>query len=394
MKHARVDKRLLMTKNLILMFVMLVVIVLAVLSWFSFTKTVTANNITVRAKANDEVEICLADEFGNANKVNGHYDFKTENVITDVVDFIKDATSDGKDFIVPQFNVTQSSNEGKIVNENAAAANAIPFRNVKQQVLNNPDSEIDYHYLSYEMYIRSKVPDVRILESSYVASALETDYSNATSLMANTGGNVDYRPAKTYAPEDSEFSADALVGAIRVSMVGEPWNSPMTLENLDEEDYEEYTTDLISEPCQFLWLPRPDVKLNIGGNIGQWTLSTGLTDTTKSNYKHTFYRRNTDSVTPVTLSKGVNTVGGKNYYLNVSSPTAKSSSGGPRTPVPVLGEDKDISSFNTTATPRVMDGNEYYLYRYTLNIWIEGADDEARRAMGDGMFNINLVFGS
>ena len=36
----------------------------------------------------------------------------------------------------------------------------------------------------------------------------------------------------------------------------------------------------------------------------------------------------------------------------------------------------------------------YYVYKYTLNIWIEGEDAEARRSMNNGVFSLELDFGT
>lgn len=354
----------------------------------------------VLAKSTDEVEICLADYNGNAEKVNGNYNFQKNASLSSAsphealglsFNFIKDATSDGNTFLVPAFNVTQDKNKGKIVNENAAAEVAVPYREVKSTIEENPDTEIDYHYHSYELYMRSKSPNIRIEDSSYVISKLESENTNGAALMSDTSGNPAHRPAISYGLQGHEFSKDALVGAIRVSLVGQPWGTK-ALEGYTSANYETYRTSS-DTTLQFLWLPRPDIKLNIGSTIGSWTVDTGLTDTSGDNFKHTFYKAvGADSVKPVTLTKGSNTVDGNTYYLDVSDPTIKTTS--TATPVPTLGASRNITNFSGTPVSRQMDGETYYVYRYTLNIWIEGTDAEARRAMGDGQFRINLSIAS
>jgi hypothetical protein len=241
------------------------------------------------------------------------------------------------------------------------------------------------------MYIRSKSPSIKIEDSSYVISGIERDYTGGASKMADTNHNSLYRPAISYGLENHEFSADAIVGAIRLSMVGKPWGSTAIGDSYTNTDYTSYKTAIQSEPCQFLWLPRPDIKLDISGGLpNHWTLGTGLINTSADNYKHTYYVTDSDSTTSVTKSDGQMTDSGAT--LSVSSSTGRTTS--TLTPVPILGSTKEITNFNTTATSTTMDGATYYVYRYTLNIWIEGSDPEARRAMGDGQFYINLFLSS
>ena len=53
------DKRFVITKNLIMMLVMLVVIFIAIFAWYSNNDTVTASGTQISAKSADNVELAL-----------------------------------------------------------------------------------------------------------------------------------------------------------------------------------------------------------------------------------------------------------------------------------------------------------------------------------------------
>jgi hypothetical protein len=38
------------------------------------------------------------------------------------------------------------------------------------------------------------------------------------------------------------------------------------------------------------------------------------------------------------------------------------------------------------------DGAKYYIHKFVMNIWVEGCDAEARRALNNGKFNLDIKF--
>ena len=68
---------------------------------------------------------------------------------------------------------------------------------------------------------------------------------------------------------------------------------------------------------------------------------------------------------------------------------------------PSLGQNVDVSdygNFERELVDLVVNENQYqvtekyYLTKYTVRVWIEGSDSEARRAMDGGQFNLSLTF--
>ena len=68
--------------------------------------------------------------------------------------------------------------------------------------------------------------------------------------------------------------------------------------------------------------------------------------------------------------------------------------------VKITGEPSQANLLTSKAiqfTPEEGDNREttgYYVYKYTLNLWIEGEDAEARRSMNNGIFSLELDFGT
>ena len=62
----------------------------------------------------------------------------------------------------------------------------------------------------------------------------------------------------------------------------------------------------------------------------------------------------------------------------------------------IAGDGSDVSQ-SIAFIPESEDNRDttgYYVYKYTLNLWIEGEDAEARRSMNKGVFNLELSFGN
>lgn len=194
------------------------------------------------------------------------------------------------------------------------------------------------HYLSFDLYIRSK--------SQYNISIgkKSTIKPNAPQLTTQDGTVI--KNESKY----GNFSRDSVVGAVRFSVV-------------------DYKHDPPSK--KLLWLPAPNILLK--QTTDEYTLSDNMPS--GESYSHVYYdtkkaqqTSKTDSAFVVN-NKGF--VDGKFTYE--------------------LGQNQNIAqlkkSSDTDTDPYYGD----YGAMVTCNMWIEGEDAEARLALVNGKFNVNLV---
>lgn len=197
------------------------------------------------------------------------------------------------------------------------------------------------HYLSFDLYIRSK--------SQYNISIgkKSTIKPDAPQLTSQDGTGI--KNQSKY----GNFSRDSVVGAVRFSVV-------------------DYKSALPSK--KLLWLPAPNILLE--QTTDEYTLSDNKQD--GESYSHVYYDTNkaqhTVSSTDVDNAFVVNNKGfdgGKFTYE--------------------LGQNQNIAqlkkSSDTDTDPYYGD----YGAMVTCNMWIEGEDAEARLALVNGKFKVNLV---
>lgn len=187
------------------------------------------------------------------------------------------------------------------------------------------------HYLSFDLYIRSK--------SQYNISI---------------GKKSTIKPdAPQLTTQDGNFSRDSVVGAVRFSVV-------------------DYKSAPLSK--KLLWLPAPNILLEQTTDV--YTLSDDKEN--GDSYSHVYYNtkkeKKTVSSTDVDGAFVVNNKGfvdGKFTYE--------------------LGQNQNIAqlkkSSDTDTDPYYGD----YGAMVTCNMWIEGEDAEARLALVNGKFKVNLV---
>ena len=406
------NRRFLFTKNSIMMLVMLVVIFIAVFAWYSIDKEVSADGITVKAALPNEVEIAVLKDGKIGNYSGGNF---VENLWSGTAlfngpfSFSSDVTSDGKDFIIPAFSSTEDNltakaearKAGKIVNVNGTADDAKSNLELTSQEINEGKTG---DYFSAKFFIRSQKPDIYIQSGSYLAmkAEVESDYL--------TGDNSARKSSY------GDFTSDALVAALRVSITGGPVYS---ISNNEATIVKDSNSEDVNEK-KFVWVPRPDLFLYIpeGDSEDDWELVQGITTTTQgsdeeganynlqftrsgepvdvgSTYVHTYFekRANGDGITQKTAYT--------NLFPDPLSGTATAYASNPAVldgtyDVPTLAASPKISDFDNNVTKNTieMSGTNYYVYAYTLNIWIEGNDSEARRAMNSGEFRLFLEFGN
>ena len=198
------------------------------------------------------------------------------------------------------------------------------------------DPTANVHYLSFDLYIRSKSQyNISIGEKSTIKP-------DAPQLTASDGASI--KNESKY----GNFSRDAVVGAVRFSVV-------------------DYNTAPFTK--KLLWLPAPNIFLDQNGD--EYT----LTDDKQSgvSYSHVYYdtKKKKQTVSSAeqdaafVVNKGF--VGGKFTYE--------------------LGKNQRIAELTKSKDST----DPYYSAMVTCNMWIEGEDAEARLALVNGKFNVNLV---
>lgn len=197
------------------------------------------------------------------------------------------------------------------------------------------------HYLSFDLYIRSK--------SQYNISIGKKSTIKPDAPQLTTQDGTGIKNKSKY----GNFSRDSVVGAVRFSVVDYKSTPPSK---------------------KLLWLPAPNILLEQTTDV--YTLSDDKEN--GDSYSHVYYNtkkeKKTVSSTDVDSAFVVNNKGfvdGKFTYE--------------------LGKNKSIAelkkSSDTDTDPYYGD----YGAMVTCNMWIEGEDAEARLALVNGKFKVNLV---
>ena len=440
-KERSQNRRLIITKNLIMMLVVVVVGMMAVWSWFVVNKQVKASNITITSAYPNEIGFAPVLKYYNDD---GTFT-EGPGIFSDTISFsgaqlTKDCTGDGETLLVPDFSVIKDRNEaneiGRKVYISGPWEEALSQVDVEDIKRNNPDANVEARYLEFEFYARSSTKTIRLMPGSYLRGESEASNTNAMT----TGYSIDKKSAY------GDFNVDGLVGAMRVAFLAQGvTNVTQYIENRvikengnpNNAHGTTATFDNTNKPRQLtgLWLPRPDVRLNTTTSTTDWTLTTHIgrnttTDTPETNptYFHKFfapandtsnnvtypikYRKDTGLTQGTTLvpTSGTKTLS-KKTGTGVEEITATAndqkfivSDPGPSGSYATLGKEAAITgltySDDLNQIRLVRDANgivteesnkdNYFVYKYTMRIWIEGNDTEARRAMDGGAFDLHL----
>lgn len=211
----------------------------------------------------------------------------------------------------------------------------------------NPDGvwsepKVNVHYLSFDLYIRSKS------QYNIAIGGKSTIKPNAPQLTTQDGTGIQNKS------KYGNFSRDSVVGAVRFSVV----------------DYNSQPTP----SKKLLWLPAPNIFLD--QNDDGYTLSDNKEEGVS--YSHVYYDKNkkrqtvsstTDDDAFVVNRDGFD-VGGKFTYE--------------------LGKDQPIARLEKPSGSG-QENNQFFSAMVTCNMWIEGEDEEARLALINGEFKVNLV---
>ncbi len=416
------NRRFILTKNLIMMLVVLVVGLLAVWSWFTMNRTVTADNISIKAAYPNEIG--LAKPVYNANGTDTGPGEFVDSISFSGAKLTKDCTGDGKTLIVPDFSVTKDRNaaikKGREVNTAGVWEEAFSQRD-QQSILNvDPEAKVETRYIEYEFYARSQNKDINLNAVSSLTTPGEATLTSGYSTNKESAYGA--------------FSSDCIVGAVRVALLAQGASvsqsytaSGVTPYNLS---FVNSNGDINERHLSCLWLPRPDLLLeadpNNSGSAKNWAVyrniknlagyTTSHSGTFKT-YEHTFYSPvNTDTENPIVNSGKWNSDSPSSYPISkqtgsiVEEKTAGedehfvvSANTFTNNTCPTLGQNVKVSDVGddeqylvkSTLRKTPTDSNtevEYYVFKYTLRIWLEGTDPESRRAMDGGEFDLDLQF--
>lgn len=330
MNDTQVTKRkigALIAKNLIVMLVAVIVALTGVLAWFSNTTSAEANGINVECKAPDGVEIAIAEH----NTV----------VEPDKLEYGSNLKLVSGEGILANLDLQEVTSDGiTFVRPALIQQNGVAIANTSEDWR---EATAGTEYICFDLYMRTKAQDIQVsLSSSSSFSPISSILSWGSSYSPTDNDN-----ASTY----GNFSRDALIGATRASVVG--YNS----------EAKSYTDN------RLLWIPRPDICLR--PSASDFNLITGITEDQKDiygTYYHYYYDNNKEHH---------KAVGETVIASTVSDSSVK------------LGENVVLTSFDVDEDGAVIiDGYRYVHVVY--NTWIEGEDDEARLALANGRFNINL----
>lgn len=242
------------TKNLIILVVLVFVAILAMWAWFTSHTVDVADGIDVKCDVPDGIEIAVVAP--GATPTDKDYTSSYITLNSDNYEFMKDlvmseVTSDGKIFYKPA-----------LIQSNGVAY-ADTSANWDTAVANE-------NYLSFDLYIRSKSTQ----KVSLTTKSKFTPFSDVLvddPALGLVSGNKS---------TEGDYSKDCIIGATRLSIV-------------------DYNDDKDGE-LKLLWIPRPDIYF-YGTGVDLDVPETGESSYDGLTYKHNYYEVTDTSKTLKTI---------------------------------------------------------------------------------------------
>lgn len=314
------------TKNLIILLVLILVAILAMWAWFTKRTVDTADGLNVKCVIPDGIEIAVVapdatptdDDYTNNDKTFitiGEQDFIKDLVLSEV-------TSDGKTFYKPA-----------LIQSNGIAEPDLEAKWDKAVANEN--------YLSFDLYVRSKATQT---------VSLTTNTKFTTAYPDKMTGEDAYNKST-----EGSYSRDCIVGATRFSVV-------------------DYNDDKDGE-IKLLWIPRPDIYFfnsDTSSGVALDVPETGEGSYDGITYKHKYYEVSSTTKTPKTIDSSSNLDYFKTSGINDDNEY-------------VLPDKTEILDLNTKTGDDL-----YYTKCVRCNMWVEGEDSEDRLALVKGRFQIYL----
>lgn len=315
-------------KNLIVLFTVALAGFCGIQAWFTDKRSAEANGIEVECHAPDGIEIAVV---GHDAPAPANDKYTVGNITLNKANFN----------FLENLQLTEITGDGTFFRKPALIQSGGQAQVDTKAEWSEPTA--NEHYLSFDLYIRSK--------SQYNISIGKKSTIKPDAPQLTTQDGTGIKNQSKY----GNFSRDSVVGAVRFSVV----------------DYKS------APPSKkLLWLPAPNILLT------QTDEGYTLSDDKENgvSYSHVYYDKNknkkqqTVSDSKVDNAFVVNNdgfVGGKFTYE--------------------LGQNQNIAqlekSLDTDTDPYYGD----YGAMVTCNMWIEGEDAEARLALVNGKFKVNLV---
>ena len=320
-------------KNLIVLFAVALAGFCGIQAWFTDKRSAEANGINVECQAPDGIEIAVVKHGDPAPTDDAAYkntiELNSENY--SFIDDIKmtEVSSDGYTFYKPP-----------LKQENGVAS---PILDVDDWDL--ADSSV--HYLSFDLYVRSKSKFDIYLDSKSKISP------NAKNL---TGENADNKSDFGESGDSKGISRDCVTGAVRFSVANYETSETMP---------------------KLLWIPAPNILLKPDLDTTKYSVSTDMSS--GKSYSHSYYVKNGKwEITSVSANDdsplGKVLVANSKGFTDNGDYTYE------------LGEKKKIMTLEKDTTQ-----NDKYTGMVTCNMWVDGEDAEARLALVNGKFKANLV---
>lgn len=320
-------------KNLIVLFTVALAAFYGIQAWFTDKQSSDADGINIECHAPDGIEIAVVKHGDPAPTDDAAYkntiELNSENY--SFIDDIKmtEVSSNGYTFYKPP-----------LKQENGVAS---PILDVDDWDL--ADSSV--HYLSFDLYVRSKSKFDIYLDSKSKISP------NAKNL---TGENADNKSDFGESGDSKGISRDCVTGAVRFSVANYETSETMP---------------------KLLWIPAPNILLKPDLDTTKYSVSTDMSS--GKSYSHSYYVKNGKwEITSVSANDdsplGKVLVANSKGFTDNGDYTYE------------LGEKKKIMTLEKDTTQ-----NDKYTGMVTCNMWVDGEDAEARLALVNGKFKANLV---
>lgn len=316
-------------KNLIVLFTVALAGFCGIQAWFTDKQSAEADGINIECQAPDGIEIAVVkhkDSAPTAYKNTIELNSKNYPFIDDIK--MTEVSSDGYTFYKPP-----------LKQEKGVAS---PILDVADWDL----ADYSVHYLSFDLYVRSKSKFDIYLDSKSKISP------NANNLKGENAGNKsDFGESG----DSKGISRDCVTGAVRFSVA----------------NYKTYETKL-------LWIPAPNILLNVNSDTTKYSVSTDKRE--GESYSHVYYEKSGSRWAKTSVSANDGTSLGQVFVANSNGFTPD------RVYTYELGEKKKIMTLEKDTTQ-----NGIYTGKVTCNMWVDGEDAEARLALVNGKFKANLV---
>lgn len=279
----------------------------------------------------------------------------------------------------------------------------------------NYDVEANRQYISFDLYVRSETQGMKVKldKNSYVVAACEVSDDSLENLaekitstppqltvgaekIGNTKlrENVNNRYSKySTAPTTTEFSEDSVIGAVRIGFTD--YNDTAVIGTFFGPATATYS--MKTNPS-LLWIPRSDIYLQDTATAAanDWKLVTSSDTSGTLKWTDPVDFLTTDDSEATLMSRTMANVlasditykdaASQHWYYDVTK-ISKPNPEDRFTQVDSAISDIESASDTTiiTLSDDIFDG-KYYYGKCHINLWIEGCDAEARKAIDGGSF--------